>query len=405
MFAVYLLYISLSVLLFYFGPLSYPMVNVEVTLMYILLCYGTLFSGMFFGSKFIHVSGKQGVNLNPKIIYKFFSIVSILFATFIIYKVSNGYIFDSLMKGVFDSGDAYYSNLQSEKESSVITQLMTFFSPLTILALTLGATLFKEFNLNERLLFILLITINVMSYIVKGTNFGVFLTLVPVIIAIILNSQNGKLFTKKTFSIYLLFSVFLIYFLLAMATRLNIDYIPTRLSGVLINKEFFLFKILPNSVSLSVSVASSYISQGYYGLSLAFNYPFDSTYGFGSGSFILSKFGNLVDPELWNNTYQYKMHDLWSSSIQWHTAFLWLANDVSLFGVFILLFIFGAFSAVVYKEAKINNSFLSKGLFSVITIILFFLPANNILGGNPFIFASFVSLSLLWFLTRRVYLK
>lgn len=402
---LYFIYILFSLFLFYFGPLSYPMVNVEVTLLYIILCYGSLFSGLLFGNKFISTTVKVNSRNNLNSLFIVFSIISILFASYIISSLSKGGITDSLLTGMFRSGDAYYSNLNLKKESSLITQFMTLLSPLTILSLTLGVVLFKYFSFYLKLLFFILIFVNLMSYIVKGTNFGVFLTFTPLIIASILHYKSKSFFSKKLILSLMLFIFFLLYFVSAMATRLNIDYIPNSLSGIDVNKDFFLFSIFPNSLAVAITVASSYISQGYYGLSLAFSYPYTTTSGFGSGGFIIDKFGKFVDPDLWFYTYQAKMDHVWDSSVQWHTAFLWLANDVSLFGVFLLMFLFGIFAAVIYKDAKIENSILSKALFSIISIILIFLPANNILGGNPFIFTSFFSLSLVWFLTRRVYIK
>ncbi len=405
---LYFGYILLSVLLFYFGPIEYPMVNAEITFIYIILCYSFLFSGFIFGYKFIATASRVKLGISSlRIIFLFSAIISIYFALFIIIKLSDGDILSSISTGVLDSGSAYYLNLHREKVGGIVTQLMTLFSPLIILSLSLGVILFKNMNYFEKFILASLVVLNLISYAVKGTNFGMFLTLMPIIVVSALHFSSKRNFHFSRVSILgiVLFVVFILYFLSAMSTRLNMDYIPESLFGISVNKDSILFILFPPGLSMAITAAMSYISQGYYGLSLAFDYPFDSTYGFGSGHFIMNKLGGFVSPDLWASTYQFKMDNIWDSSVQWHTAFVWLANDFSFFGVFPLLFIFGCFSAIVYKNAKIEGSTVSKALFSLVTIILIFLPANNILFGNPFVFTSFFSLFILWILTRRVYLK
>lgn len=406
--SLYVFYIFSGILIYFFGPLEYADHNKFLTFLYILNCYFLLFFGFFVGSKvfYLKIIKKEGQHESPSKELKLFlfsSVITIFFNFYVIYDLYQNILNGGLDK--FGVGAIYYLNLNSEKETGIITMLMTLFSPLSFLSISVGVRLYRSLKLKNKLVLYLVVMSSLLSYFLKGTNFGVFIVVINILISSYIYFSGIKIPKFKRLLIALFLPLFVSLFLYNLGSRLNIDYIPSTIAGVEINKEHFIFTILPVQLSLPASVAGSYISQGYYAVSLMFNYSFESTLGFGSGYFLLGKLSNVLGDDFFKYTYQYKMDEFWPYRTQWHTAFVWLSNDFGYYSVFILCFIFGVLSSVVYKDARKNKGVVSTTLFSVISIILVFIPANNILMSNPFIFMTFYSLLVIWLIRTKVYMK
>ncbi|MCO7198251.1 O-antigen polymerase [Pseudoalteromonas sp. OANN1] len=402
---VYFYYIFFGIVVFYFGPLKYPSENQMETFLFLAVYYGALSFGFLVGSKLFYTKPRYSIRSKEPVFLFLSSIILSMAAVLSMLSNVDGSLYQSIKEGIFDSGNAYYGNIEKEKVGSIYNQIYVFLFPLFFIIVCVGVQKFKELSFLNKSLLVAIILINAFSYIIKGTNFGVFMTIVPIVVSIFMKSQ--KISKAKLLTSVAVTSIFITYFLVAITSRLNFDYVPGSISGIEVDKEHFIFSFFPVKLAVAISVACSYISQGYYGLSLSFSYPFDSTFGFGSGYFIMSKstmFG-ANEIELWLKTYQQKMAVYWDPRIQWHTGFVWLANDVSHYGVPVLMGFFGFLSSLVYKSAKEEGASVSVALFSVIVIILFFIPANNILMSNPFIFFSFFTLLIVWLCSRRYYLN
>ncbi|HIF9494426.1 O-antigen polymerase [Photobacterium damselae] len=387
----YLFYIIFSLLVFYFGPVNYTLINPIITLLFIIVAYGALFLGLYIGFNFIKCSNlkHEKVYINNRI-FSILILILISINTINIVDVFSSIGFESIYN--ISLGELYYSNANSEKEGGIITQLLTVTYPVVMYIIAYSCSYFKNLNFYNKFAFFLFIVLSVSQYVLKGTNFGVFLILIPIIVNIYIKQEYNNIFSVKN----LLFLSFVIYFISVISSRLSYYEVPYSVGALIIDRDHVIFDILPKNLAIGVTSALSYVSQGYYGLSLAFDYPFDSTLGLGSGYFVISKLGVIIDPDIFIKTYQAKMDSIWSSRIQWHTIFVWIANDVSFYFTPFIMFILGIISGVVYKSVRKNNDLLSKSLFSILTIILIFLPANNIVSGNPLVFMSFWVLLILW---------
>ena len=136
-------------------------------------------------------------------------------------------------------------------------------------------------------------------------------------------------------------------------------------------------------------------------MGLAFNSTkeFTSTYFFGNNPATIN-IARTFGVELWERTFMYKllMEEGVDDYAKWHSAYLWYANDVSLYGVpfflLVLSFIFGH----SYKEVFYSNDFISKLISVIIFNMLFYLFSNN-----TYLYHHFYSLTILlliWFFTR-----
>ena len=395
MFKYYFCYIFFGVVIFYFGPIKYNIINPIVTFSYILIAYGFLFVGLYCGYKYTVLNKKisHRTDVNNKITYLMLLLILINFINVIDIYSSIG--INSFQDATL--GTLYYSNLNLDKESGIVTQLITLSYPLTMYLIAYSCAKITFMSLYQKIVFVIFIISMLIGYVLKGNNFGLFLVIIPVVINLILSGNfKFKIISFKNFLVLF----FIIYFISNMSSRLDYGNIPYSMGSLVVDRDNIIFTMFPPSLAIGLTAAMTYISQGYYGLSLAFNYPFDSTLGLGGGYFLINKLGLIFDPDIFLRTYQAKMDLIWSSTIQWHTMFVWIANDVSFYVVPFILLFFGFFVGMLYKYSRNGIDILSNSLFSVCAIILIFIPANNIVSGNPLVFMSFWVLLCIWVIRR-----
>ena len=160
------------------------------------------------------------------------------------------------------------------------------------------------------------------------------------------------------------------------------------------------FQVPPILMKFWISF-SSYFTQGYYGMSLALTEPWTPMFGFGNSMFVV----NFVSDHFFDidqYTYQMKVErDYgWDSDIQWASMYSWLANDVSFYGVILVMFLIGFLLALIYKDAiTTNNCFAKVGIFYFILMLLF-IPCNNQLAQNAYTLFSFVFVMFSWILSK-----
>lgn len=158
------------------------------------------------------------------------------------------------------------------------------------------------------------------------------------------------------------------------------------------------FKLFGPDFGFSLSVFSSYLSQGYYGLSLALDTDWEWTRMTGFSYSLSVIFDRFLGFEWqWPNTIVYQVGATtgWGES-KWHTAFSHFASDFTWPGT-VLLFGFFAF---VYARCwlfsiRYGNPYAIL-MFTLLTLGMFFLPANNQLFHSPGALFSLVMVAVLY---------
>ncbi|MDD3029615.1 MAG: hypothetical protein PHS57_04975, partial [Alphaproteobacteria bacterium] len=144
-------------------------------------------------------------------------------------------------------------------------------------------------------------------------------------------------------------------------------------------------------------MATAYLAQGYYGLSLTLNHTFEPMYGLGHSPVLMMYVAPRVSADFPNRSYLYKgAQEGWSDKSHWSTIVAWLANDISFYGVPFFFLIFGFFWARAWRETVEANSLLSLPFFCLGGILLLYFPANNQLAGTLGSYATTIFWFLLW---------
>jgi hypothetical protein len=146
-------------------------------------------------------------------------------------------------------------------------------------------------------------------------------------------------------------------------------------------------------------------SSGYYGLELALEKPFESSFGVGHSPAALSIYEALTDdptPHLKTFTYR-NGADGWSDDNYWSTLVTWIANDVGFLGALPVLALVGYLWGLWWREAAAGMSDPAAVLFVEATTMMFYFPANDqVLGSYDGYTVIFVWLLVwLWHRTRR----
>lgn len=149
------------------------------------------------------------------------------------------------------------------------------------------------------------------------------------------------------------------------------------------------------------SMFSVYLTQGYYGMSLSLGVDFETTYGIGHSRFLLEAVHEHLGVDLSAKTYQAKINHLWNAG-QWSSAYSQWANDVSFWGVIIVMFALGYFCCGVWLSALTAGDAVSVTLIPLLAILILFIPANNQIFNGLEHFAAFAILASIWMLEKRI---
>lgn len=406
------MYLLLTLFLFYFGPLEYEIENPIKTILF-LISYQLLF---LFG---FHFARRKKIKRNPfseKIDAKDvfigshkFLIVSLLLAIIVSYVslVSFSFSFNpfivikDIITGITEPSHAYAINTAIEDPfitSRILNIILMLTSVLSYYAYAMGVYNFNNSNLKTKLLVVLALLLEISTGLIRGTNISVFRMIVIVTVITILKlfmfENRIRVSRKKFFLIFVVFVIFVIYFAISTSSRMALMEIPDEIFRLKVDKNNIIMRILPDFLKMPFIMISFYLSQGYYAFSLTFNYTFHSTFGVGNGWFLLNNFDPLFSFPFFARTYIAKMRYHWSPTINWHSAYTWFANDVSVYGVTVIMYLLGDLFYRVINWAKRRDA-VAITILPLLVLMLLFIPANNVIlsapqTALPFIFFVFI---------------
>lgn len=143
----------------------------------------------------------------------------------------------------------------------------------------------------------------------------------------------------------------------------------------------FLFWCSNDNLKFGVCSALSYFTQGYYGLSLAFQVPFKWTFFLGNARGINSMVSALFPsvPDLITETYPVRAGALfgYDGLAHWYTIFSWLASDFTFFGALIIMYLVARLYAKTIIDSVEGKNPLAFSVFVLLNIGYIFLVANN----------------------------
>lgn len=304
-------------------------------------------------------------------------------------------VYNRFMDGIYFPADVYSLNidmLDNKRLGTALTLIFAFLSPITFGAIPLGMAQWIRLTKRYKVIVLALILIEIVFWIGIGTRKGL-LDLILVIPFIIIGTNpqlidNPVKRKKLLMYSFVLIAVFVFYFVYSNLSRYSIDLdqlsdldnIPETMEI----KPFYENNVSPLLYYPLLSI-SDYLCQGYYALSCALKLSLTDpvfTYGYGNNTFIMvfldRIFGFNYDYQM-SQTYQellFKYYDI-HPSVNWHSLYVWLANDFTFIGVPFVVFIIGKFLAITWHDTLNKINLFAAPLFGLFSIMVFYSFANN----------------------------
>lgn len=402
-----------TLLLFVTAPFNWDFSVILLTALYIafnLICISIGYGiGVRIGLKSLSRNALFLNNINKLIIFFFFFFYSITFlikyaylTRYTIFDISG--MITHLSLGFIDPQWAYNRSVYDVRPHTISWSVFIVISIINQVFFIFGFLSWSKLNSLYRVLFIVYLTLEIFYWLGIATGFGIISLITTFLITFLLRKRNLKLnFRTILVSISLLTcSVFFYGKLKAeRAGGRDLNLSSFNFVDAPVNQFHFIFSIIPESMTQTYMHTVAYLTQGYYHMSMIADAPFNSTFFMGNNPAV-TNIAKVAGVDMWERTYIHwlDINKGVDEFGKWHSAYVWFANDVSFFGVPVVLFILAVIVGSSYVLAKVKSDFMSMLVFVMTSSILFYLFANNTYLYN--VFYSYALLLPVWVLTRTI---
>ena len=398
---VVLAFLVFSELLIWIGPIEYDITNNVMLFVYLLVVNLAFYWGYRIGIR-------RKSRIRPFIIplqYIKILIVIGLFLTIhnLYYLWSNRGIevtFSNLVLSLLSPGDAYFSEADTAVRQ---TPFHLFTSPIKFAAIPMGVFAWRRLPKIYRIAVVCTCIIEIIAWLGIGTRKGLFDIIVLIPFMIIASDTtiltNNSKYRKLKIISALFILIFLVYFVFSGVSRAG----ETELADVASRygiKAIYMDN-LPEWLYYPVASIDSYLCQGYYALSKGLEIGIKPLTVMGQSWFTINFSINHFGYDPLPFTY---MQDLSAIGIDpwvnWHTIYLWLANDFSFIGVPFIILLIGFLFARSWSDVVVGRNSLAVPIFCLFLIMTLYFYANNQV--ISFQFFSFVCWFAVWVMFKLV---
>lgn len=408
-------YLCLTVVLFFWGAFDWPVENSGMLAFFLIVTFFAIGVGFFIGVV------KQGAG-NELASWRFFYRVGAILSFLLVFPATWVYTGKwpwEIFSVLGDQGQAYREMLAAlEADESGIRGYLAIvraiFAPFVFCVIPFAILKWTELKKIDVLLLLChIIAVLVFSFM-RGTDretgdMLVYVVIVLIVVVARLRFKFGHLPFKisRVIAVMILLSaVFLftaVLFIERKESRMGGEESFCIADGVVCSQRDPRQLELFAGSSFAFEMLTAYVSQGYYGLSLALESDFTSTFGLGHSSFLMSTFTKFFDDSMYKRSYLYKIDQAgWDDKAQWSTIFPWLASDFSFPAVPLLMFVFGFFWGSSWRSAVVYGSDTGALIFLFLSLAVFYIPANNQLTQTLDSYFAFVFWFFMWIFTLKV---
>lgn len=161
--------------------------------------------------------------------------------------------------------------------------------------------------------------------------------------------------------------------------------------------------VVGNELASGLAVVAFYPTHGYVGLAYNLDTPFQWSNGLGASRALDSYWTQYVGGKgASESAYPFRTEARtgWPAGMYWSTIYPWLASDITFPGAVAFMGLLGWFYARFWYEAAFKHSLLSVLLFVQLTMLVFYIPANNQIGLARTSLIAFVCLTLTYVMNR-----
>lgn len=375
---VLLIFLVFTEVLFFIGPTKYTIGNSVVLAFYLIIVNLALFWGYSLGVKrFVPTTHK--INDTAVHIFLIIGLISIIRTT--INSWANhglSFSFDTVVNSILNPGEAYHSEGDVYHGNFID---MTLLYPFRYTIIPLGLYYWKRLPIVYKGVVIT----GIMLQIIHGLGVGVRKQVLDVILIFfftilaikphMIETPQGRRRIKLV--VFFVVSIFLVYFIFSHASRYGYGLNEILLLSGEEPREIYT-RHLPSWLVYSLQSITSYLCQGYYALAKGLEMGIKKIAMFGDSwvSIYYSKKFFGFDPT--PMTYMASLEPLGiDMRVNWHTMYLWLANQYTFIGVPFIIFIIGYFFAQTWNDVVYGKNGYSVIMISFFIIMVFYMFANN----------------------------
>lgn len=405
---VLLAYLLVTLGLYAYGPASFTRHAVAQTVALVLV-YMALFAAGYLSvtqrpDAVRSTRGRPGTSLRlAKVIVLIGLLVALLKLTVYtsLETLSVGRLLDGLALSLQDPGAAYYNSFEDAQTSGPLIWALVLLSPVSWSAFAISVAFFRRLDTGFRLIVLVLFFAEAARWLLNGQNKGVFdLVIIIAIVLWIKTSQRQLVGAKSKRSgrrgrlPRTLFILACSLGAMALFTRAIMSR-TDNLNAVSVVDPGPLMGLVPAWLQPTLIAITGYLGQGYHALSYIPQVQWDPAFGVGHSLFLSVRLDQYFGTNVVDRMYQSKLlvYGI-DPSANWHSFYVWIANDVHWLGVIPIMYLLGRFTARVVLRALLNDSASNYALMSLVGIMLVYIPANAQIFQEPTTFMAFWGLVL-----------
>lgn len=323
---------------------------------------------------------------------------------------SNELSIENIFMWIKDPSAQYFAGFSQEPngEGRIVAALATASSFFLWGTIPLGLIYFNRLEIKYRVLVVLCVLIELLRWIAAGTNKGTIdlILIFCCLVYVQITKREKKMISQKMKYVIVAIALVvlgIIYFSNNIGGRVegNYQYLLNSIKGAAtLDMNVWLLKVFPGLESIIIYM-DDYLTQGYFGLALGLEEKFVPMFGVGNSVFLLENVQQMLGVDLTRYTYMNRINnDVWSATVNWHTAYLWFANDVGPLGAIVVVMLLGCYFGFVSYNLFVKKNKLFFPLFCMCVQMFFYFPMNNQIFSSPFSFMGFVGMNLNLFLIR-----
>ncbi|MBX7234908.1 MAG: hypothetical protein K1X65_11015 [Caldilineales bacterium] len=403
--AVALLWLWGSVALFAFGPYDYLVRTPLVLYGYLTAANLALFLG--YRSR---VNG-QGAAYQGKWQPRQMLRLSLVLALFIMmFSVVSGQGRNLGFRAALEDPALAYALYGESQGTSFLPYILIFLEPFVFPFLILTAFYWQETKLLIRLTFFLILTVNIMGAVSIALRGAIVFQVITVGAAFLSAFLGGRwklgVLSKLQITVLIIAGVLLLLAFFSLIYSQRSPGTATSFNpsiGQFPDPDHLITQITPESQKPLVFGAITYLTHGYYGLSLALDKPFVGV-GFGvtNSTFLLRNFVRFTGLDvLYDFSYANRLwvENGYPVGNYWISIYPWIASDVTWFGSLIIVFLIGRLFAQSWLDAVQGTNPAAVIVFVVLAHMIYAFPMNNPLQDGSAL-TRFYFWLLFWWFTR-----
>jgi len=408
------IYLAATVALYAWGPWPWPTKNAPQLYFFLFLAHVALLAGYLSAVRGTP-RGKSHTRALRILVTAGAVIGLLMFVPTFLQRTGGAVSIPDMLDNLFaDAGIRYNETRLATmlyQKSSVVEYIRVLLSPITWPLFPLTVVFWKWLSVTLRSAAMAAIIGNLLVHLAIGTNKGIAdaIILLPCFILVRRFHERHYPNVRDRFQVVILFvlgmSLFIPFFGMNIAGRYGMVSTPDFdfQAKIGVDNEHPLLRYLPEALQDGTRSLSAYITEGYYGLSLALDKPFVPCYGWGNSYFLIGLLEHYQGRyTALRRTYPGRIEDEgWAADLKWDTIYPWIASDVGFPGTILVVFLIGRLLALAWIDSIGAGNLLAVVLLSHLIIMISYFPCNNQVLQNAETWPTFWVTLGLWLWDRR----